>query len=513
MLSSGAMQREVEMNQSAAITDARDDASLVHAVARKDEAAFAELYRRHERAMCSMACHITMNSSLAEEIVQEAMLRVWRSAPAYRGEGPVRAWIMRIVAHRALALLKRMRRANRKLEEEEMPRAGNDDNASSAAEGMEREELLAALRTQISALPEVDRQLVVLYYSGGLSQLAISTALSIPQQTISRRIENALSRLRLKLREAGFAAALPLANSDGLRDAIQSGHDGLPGLLENVLGRLSETDQDAGSAEELAPARQSAVWKGLAAVGGVCVAVAAAVWMGRVHPAAPPSSIPAAIPASAPKSVPASVAAVAPPAETGFHKRWTFEQESQDLAVVMGDWTWTPKWRSPRGDDVPVMLVGEKWTFVVPKMDIPASPFKLTMTLRGGADRSQRVSIKVMYCDENWVLPFTQWKRELTPFSYEQPHVYELYFVGKDIFYFVDGKLNVIDTAETPYPSRKIGLGFRYWAVEAIELRSLKDEEIPAELRDPEALKAEIKSAPQARQWLGDSVPPEALTK
>src|SRR5262245_44466077 len=177
------------MTKAAKSLQSWEDADLVQAIARGDQSAFAELYQRHQAAAYSMAYHIVGDRSLAEEIVQESMFCVWESAADYRAIGPVRAWLLRIVGHRSINVLQRNRRGQRKMMENEMLRKNSERSEMNADESMERDEILATLRRLTGELPALDRQLVVLYYGGGLSQSEISTALSIPQQTVSSRIE------------------------------------------------------------------------------------------------------------------------------------------------------------------------------------------------------------------------------------------------------------------------------------------------------------------------------------
>src|SRR5437868_10392661 len=75
----------------------RTDAQLVEAIAKnRDQVAFAELLKRHERCLYGLALRITGGAERAEETVHEAMVRVWTSAHSFRGEGEVRAWLFSI---------------------------------------------------------------------------------------------------------------------------------------------------------------------------------------------------------------------------------------------------------------------------------------------------------------------------------------------------------------------------------------------------------------------------------
>src|SRR5262245_46928087 len=89
--------------------DEPDDNSLVLAVAKRDRDAFAVLYERHARICLGLAQHLTGSQALAEEAVQEAMLRIWQLAHLYR-TGNARAWILKIVAHESTRIIRSSRR-------------------------------------------------------------------------------------------------------------------------------------------------------------------------------------------------------------------------------------------------------------------------------------------------------------------------------------------------------------------------------------------------------------------
>src|SRR5438477_11970516 len=94
---------------------AEDDIALLDRVARqRDEAAFSELFARYERPAYSIAFNIVGNARSAEEVVQEAMLRVWTNAERFRAsdsETPnARAWIMKIITRESFMALRRRKK-------------------------------------------------------------------------------------------------------------------------------------------------------------------------------------------------------------------------------------------------------------------------------------------------------------------------------------------------------------------------------------------------------------------
>src|ERR671926_179815 len=84
------------------------DEDLVHHVARGDAQAFELLYERHAGAAFSLAYRMVGRSGVAEDVVQEAFLGLWRSGARYeRARGSVRTWVLGIVHHRAIDALRR----------------------------------------------------------------------------------------------------------------------------------------------------------------------------------------------------------------------------------------------------------------------------------------------------------------------------------------------------------------------------------------------------------------------
>src|SRR5205085_329214 len=136
---------------------------------------FNELLRRYESDAFGLALRITSNRERAEEIVQEAMIRVWSSANSFRGEGAVKGWLLSIVAREAIKMIKSIKRkaVNMDLEGENEPQRDDAD----ARNAVESSELTSALQREVDLLPDSDRQLVALHFGGGCSQLEISKAL------------------------------------------------------------------------------------------------------------------------------------------------------------------------------------------------------------------------------------------------------------------------------------------------------------------------------------------------
>ena len=76
--------------------EACDDVQLLRRIGRGDEDAMAAFYREHGRVVLSQVLLVAGERVLAEEIVQDTMLAVWRGAGSFRGESSVRSWVIAI---------------------------------------------------------------------------------------------------------------------------------------------------------------------------------------------------------------------------------------------------------------------------------------------------------------------------------------------------------------------------------------------------------------------------------
>jgi RNA polymerase sigma-70 factor (ECF subfamily) len=161
-------------------------------VARGDSQAFRLLSLRHVRAALALARRIVGNDAVAEDLVQEAFLRVWVNAPRWRPEAAFRTWLYRIVINLCL---------NETRRPSTLPLGAAGDppdpalHAESELAARERDRLVAAA---IDALPARQRAAIVLTYHQGLSNAEAADALD----TSVSGIETLLVRAKRALRAA-----------------------------------------------------------------------------------------------------------------------------------------------------------------------------------------------------------------------------------------------------------------------------------------------------------------------
>src|SRR6476660_539318 len=138
-----------QRGRSASPTDDADRAVLALATAGQLDA-LQELYDRYRVMAYSIALRITSDAALAEDVVQDAFLGVWRNASRYvEGRGSVKTWVLSIVHHRAVDAVRRRRPTTELPEREEVPPPALQapDIWHDVAAGLDREEIAAALGT------------------------------------------------------------------------------------------------------------------------------------------------------------------------------------------------------------------------------------------------------------------------------------------------------------------------------------------------------------------------------
>ncbi|HLA92951.1 MAG TPA: sigma-70 family RNA polymerase sigma factor [Actinomycetota bacterium] len=179
------------------LSDARDR-ELVEAIARGEEEAFRGLFGRYAPTALALARRVVRQPFLAEEIVQEAFLAVWRNPAGFdRQRGSVKAWLMGMVHHRAVDAVRREESQRRRAEESQR----SDpvvvlDHADQVAEAVGAPQEREAVRNALGGLPEQQRQVIELMYFDGLSQSKIAERLDLPLGTVKSRTLLGMRRLR-----------------------------------------------------------------------------------------------------------------------------------------------------------------------------------------------------------------------------------------------------------------------------------------------------------------------------
>ena len=183
--------------------DIRDlaDEEVMQLVQRGDPRAFELLYDRHGGAAYSLAYRIVGRQGAAEDVVQEALLSIWRSRLRYdQTRGSVRTWILGIVHNRAIDGLRRSAVHDRRREPLEVVEESHDTGERTDVEVARREEA-RSVRGALEALPAEQRRALELAYFGGFTQSQIAELLDEPVGTVKGRMRLGLDKMRRQLVE------------------------------------------------------------------------------------------------------------------------------------------------------------------------------------------------------------------------------------------------------------------------------------------------------------------------
>jgi RNA polymerase sigma-70 factor, ECF subfamily len=184
---------------------AREDADLVAAVTRSDEAALSELYRRYGSLVTGLARRILGDSQLAEDITQEVFVHLWRHADRFDIErGKLRTLLLTQTHGKCVDLI---RSRNARAEREAKSFDGvTIDSAELDAELIALNET-EQIRAAVQQLPHEERVALETAYFGGNTYRQVAVVLGLPEGTVKARIRSALRRLHQMLNEPDPDAA------------------------------------------------------------------------------------------------------------------------------------------------------------------------------------------------------------------------------------------------------------------------------------------------------------------
>ena len=176
------------------------DEDLMHHVHDGEVGAFEVVFDRHGDAAFSLAYRMCGRRALAEDVVQEAFLSLWRSGARYdRARGSVRSWVLGVVHNRAIDAFRR-----------EVAKSGRDVSDEGIADRLAAPQLTdhggraprrcaGRFASALGELPTEQRQVIELAYFGGFTHSEIADMLSLPAGTVKGRMRLGLSKMRVTL--------------------------------------------------------------------------------------------------------------------------------------------------------------------------------------------------------------------------------------------------------------------------------------------------------------------------
>ena len=174
------------------------DEDLLVAAGRGDQSAIGQLYDRFSGQMYGLAMRITQDATLAQDVVQESFVGIWRNAGRFDAtRASARTWIMAIAHNRAIDAIRRRKPAQELPDPELPPPAAltSPDIWGEVAGRMDADQVRAAVMT----LSPVQREAIALAYFGGLTQQEIAEKTGAPLGTVKSRVRLGLMALKDQL--------------------------------------------------------------------------------------------------------------------------------------------------------------------------------------------------------------------------------------------------------------------------------------------------------------------------
>ena len=170
------------------------DAQLVTLVARYDEIALAEIYRRHGGAVFGLARRVLDNQTEAEDVTQEIFLRLWNQPERFDpSRGTLRSFLLTQTHSRAVDVIRSLTSSRRR----EMNAAAQTANASYDVHREAWDIVVSAeVKRALQELPVEERRAIELAYFQGHTYVQVAQILNEPEGTVKGRIRNGMRRMR-----------------------------------------------------------------------------------------------------------------------------------------------------------------------------------------------------------------------------------------------------------------------------------------------------------------------------
>jgi RNA polymerase sigma-70 factor (ECF subfamily) len=186
-------------------TQAISDDLLIGRIAQGDRVAMQVLYGRYHVRVFRFGLRLVRNEQIAEELISDVFLDVWRQAGKFEGRSAVSTWLLAITRFKALSALRKRRDAEL------------DDDTANAIEDLsddpevavQKKDTGAALRKCLTALSSEHREIVDLVYYHEKSVEEVATIVGIPENTVKTRLFYARKKLADLLQAAGVERGWP----------------------------------------------------------------------------------------------------------------------------------------------------------------------------------------------------------------------------------------------------------------------------------------------------------------
>ncbi len=169
-----------------------DDKQLLKDIAAGNRQALSELYTRYQRSLFNYLLQLTSDYGLAEELLQDTLVAVWKSACTFEERSSVQTWLIGIARRQAHNTLRQRKLPLAYDSEVEAMAASEQESGDFTLATIAREELAEAFQQ----LAPIHREILALIFVQELSYAETATILGVPVGTVKSRLSNARRALR-----------------------------------------------------------------------------------------------------------------------------------------------------------------------------------------------------------------------------------------------------------------------------------------------------------------------------
>lgn len=175
------------------------DIELIRQVLAGDQGAYAELVKRHQRFVFTLALRFTKNREDAEEIAQDCFVKAYRSLNSFQQTAKFSTWMYTIVYTTSMTFLRKKRLETQSIDSEESHIQLENQVSSYNADQVEQKSKFVYLNMAINQLLPDDAAIITLFYKGEQSLEEIAKALGMESNTVKVKLHRARHRLKEKL--------------------------------------------------------------------------------------------------------------------------------------------------------------------------------------------------------------------------------------------------------------------------------------------------------------------------
>lgn len=178
----------------------KSDDELVYLIAVGNQVAFQCLFSRYMMDVYKLCYSLLMDQTFAEDATQETFVKLWRHAPSWQPDAPIKTWLMRVARNHCMDIFRKKKSDSKKIEAFHMDQKANDKSSVSYQneQALDEEKFSKTIQKALFLLPERQREAVTLVYYTELPNIEAAEIMGMKAVAF----DSLLARARRNLRES-----------------------------------------------------------------------------------------------------------------------------------------------------------------------------------------------------------------------------------------------------------------------------------------------------------------------